>query len=121
MSQTPTDSGIRRLADLPSPQGLPVLGNLLQLSSERLHLTLEQCGDDREASLAHDARAYLQFGAGTRVGLRRQLAGIEIRLVLSMLCRNFTMELATERESIKEVLAFTMMPSAMPVRLRSRR
>jgi hypothetical protein len=50
----------------------------------------------------------------------RQLAGVEIRLVLSMLCRSFTMELATERSAIREVLAFTMMPSAMPVRLRSR-
>jgi cytochrome P450 len=81
----------------------------------------ERWGDDRNAALAHDARAYVQFGAGPRVCPGRQLAGLEIRLVLSMLCRNFTMELATERDSIKEVLAFTMMPSAMPVRLRSRR
>jgi cytochrome P450 len=81
----------------------------------------ERWCDDRDAALAHDARAYVQFGAGPRVCPGRQLAGVEIRLVLSMLCRNFTMELATERESIKEVLAFTMMPSAMPVRLRSRR
>jgi cytochrome P450 len=81
----------------------------------------ERWGDDRGAALAHDARAYVQFGAGPRVCPGRQLAGVEIQLVLSMLCRNFTMELATERESIKEVLAFTMMPSAMPVRLRSRR
>ena len=80
----------------------------------------ERWSDDRHAALAHDSRAYVQFGAGPRVCPGRQLAGVEMRLVLSMLCRNFTMELATERESIKEVMAFTMMPSAMPVRLRSR-
>ena len=80
----------------------------------------ERWSDDRHAALAHDSRAYVQFGAGPRVCPGRQLAGIEMRLVLSMLCRNFTMELATERESIREVMAFTMMPSAMPVRLRSR-
>ena len=49
-----------------------------------------------------------------------RLAGVEIRLLLSMRCHNFTMELATKRSAIREVLAFTMMPSAMPVRLRSR-
>ena len=49
-----------------------------------------------------------------------RLAGAEIWLLLSMLCRNFTMELATERSAIREVLAFTMMPNAMPARLRSR-
>jgi cytochrome P450 len=48
---------------------------------------------------------------------RGALAGIEMRLVLSMLARNFSMQLATNPESIKEVAAFTMVPSEMPVRL----
>jgi len=80
----------------------------------------ERWAAGHEAVQPHDNRAYLQFGAGPRVCPGRQLAGVEIRLVLSMLCRHFTMELATERESIREVMAFTMMPSAMPVRLQIR-
>src|SRR2546426_5796677 len=32
----------RRLRDLPAPPGLPLVGNLLSLERERLHLTLEQ-------------------------------------------------------------------------------
>lgn len=66
---------------------------------------------------AHDTRAYMQFGAGPRVCPGRHLAGVEIRLVLSMLARHFNVELAVDPGSIREVAAFTMMPSAMPMRL----
>ncbi len=68
----------------------------------------------------HDMRAYAQFGAGPRVCPGRHLAGVEIRLVLSMLARNFTMQLGVEPAAIQEVMAFTMMPSEMPVRLSPR-
>jgi cytochrome P450 len=67
----------------------------------------------------HDSKAYDQFGAGPRVCPGRYLAGVEMRLVLSMLSRNFSMELATSPGSIKEIAAFTMMPNTMPVRLES--
>jgi hypothetical protein len=39
--------------------------------------------------------------------------------VLSMLARNFSMELGTSPGSIREIAAFTMMPNTMPVRLES--
>jgi cytochrome P450 len=65
----------------------------------------------------HEARAYAQFGAGPRVCPGRYLAAVEMRLVLSMLTRNFSMELAASPDTIKEIAAFTMMPSTMPVRL----
>jgi cytochrome P450 len=67
----------------------------------------------------HDQKAYAQFGAGPRVCPGRYLAGVEMRLVLSMLSRNFSMELETSPGSIKEIAAFTMMPNTMPVRLES--
>jgi cytochrome P450 len=67
----------------------------------------------------HDPKAYAQFGAGPRVCPGRYLAAVEMRLVLSMLSRNFSMELATGPDSIKEIAAFTMMPNTMPVRLES--
>jgi cytochrome P450 len=68
----------------------------------------------------HDMRAYAQFGAGPRVCPGRHLAGVEIRLVLSMLARSFSMQLAVDPAAIREVMAFTMMPSEMPVRLAQR-
>jgi hypothetical protein len=43
---------------------------------------------------------------------------VELRLVLSMLARNFTVEPTADTASAKELLNFTMMPSAMPVRLK---
>ena len=66
----------------------------------------------------HDTRAYAQFGAGPRVCPGRHLAGVELRLVLSMLARNFSVSHAGDPADIREVMAFTMMPSAMPVRLK---
>ena len=69
---------------------------------------------------AHDSRAFLQFGAGPRVCPGRHLAGVEVRMVLAMLMRNFSIELACDPAAVREVLAFTMMPSEMPLQLRAR-
>lgn len=68
----------------------------------------------------HEGHAYVQFGAGPRVCPGRHLAGVELRLVLSMLARNFEVELACEPSRIHEVMAFTMTPNSVPVRLRRR-
>lgn len=73
-----------------------------------------------QAPGAHDPRAYVQFGAGPRVCPGRHLAGVEIRLVLAALTRHFRFELATDPASIREVMAFTMTPNLMPVRLTPR-
>jgi cytochrome P450 len=65
----------------------------------------------------HNQRAFLQFGAGPRVCPGRHLAGVEMRLVMSMLMREFRIELACKPEEVQEVLAFTCTPSKMPIRL----
>jgi cytochrome P450 len=69
---------------------------------------------------AHDTRAYVQFGAGPRVCPGRHLAGVEVRLVLAMLMAQFKVALAADPDDVREVLAFTMTPDAMPVRLQAR-
>lgn len=76
---------------------------------------------DRDDGQPHDVRAYLQFGAGPRVCPGRHLATVEMRLVLSMLMNEFTIELATDVANIQEVSAFTMVPDTMPVKLTRRR
>src|SRR3981081_2124136 len=42
MTDLVINSGVRTLSDLPSPRGLPLLGNALQLDLPRLHLILEE-------------------------------------------------------------------------------
>ncbi|CAE6899327.1 cytochrome P450 [Burkholderia sp. R-69980] len=66
---------------------------------------------------AHETRAHLQFGGGPRVCPGRHLSTVEMRLVISMLSAGFVSRLAVDMSSIREVTAFTMVPSGMPVRL----
>jgi cytochrome P450 len=42
MSTASTGPALRQVSDLPCPRGVPLLGNLLQLSPPRMHLILEQ-------------------------------------------------------------------------------
>ncbi|MBX9609130.1 MAG: cytochrome P450 [Gammaproteobacteria bacterium] len=77
----------------------------------------------REAPVAgcpHDTSAYVPFGTGPRFCPGRNLALLEIRTVLSMLCRNFDVRLAPGTPPVEEHLAFTMMPRNLTVRLTAR-
>ena len=67
--------------------------------------------------MGHDTKAYIPFGAGARFCPGKNLAMLEMKLVLSMLMRNFKVELITPANEVKEVMAFTMMPSEYQVKL----
>ena len=68
----------------------------------------------------HDRRAFLPFGGGPRLCPGRNLALLEIRAVLAMLCRNFELEPVGQGKEVREHLAFTMMPAGLKVRLKRR-
>jgi len=80
----------------------------------------ERDAPEGETRGAHDVRAYLQFGAGPRVCPGRHLATVEMRLALSMLMKEFTIELAIDPAKINEIQQFTMVPDTMPVKLTPR-
>jgi cytochrome P450 len=73
--------------------------------------------DEGLCPLGHDTKAYIPFGAGARFCPGKNLAMLEMKIVLSMLMKHFKVEITTPKEDVKEVMAFTMMPSAYRVKL----
>lgn len=69
-----------------------------------------------EAQTNHFHDASTPFGAGPRYCPGRQLAMLEIKAVMAVLARNFEMEVLGI-ETVKENLAFTLMPTEFEVRL----
>ncbi len=68
----------------------------------------------------HNMDAFLPFGSGPRFCPGKNLAMLEMKLVLSMIFKNFTVELTTPNSKIKEIMAFTLMPNKFEVSLKSR-
>ena len=68
----------------------------------------------------HTPSAFSPFGGGPRFCPGRNLAILEIRMVMSMLVKNFDIELVTDYKEVKEIMAFTMMAGGYQVRLKKR-
>jgi cytochrome P450 len=68
----------------------------------------------------HNTEAFMPFGFGPRFCPGKNLAFLEMKLVLSIIAKNFTIEMATPMDNIKEIMAFAMMPSKYEIRLKKR-
>lgn len=68
----------------------------------------------------HNTDAFTPFGGGPRYCPGRNLAILEIRMVISMLFKNFDIEMVTPHDGINEIMAFTMMSSPFKVKLSKR-
>ena len=66
------------------------------------------------------SRKVFPFGGGPRLCPGRFLALIEIKVVVSMIMRNFDLEFDTSAPPVTQVMNFFMSPSAVPVRLKLR-
>jgi len=75
---------------------------------------------ERAEDRVHNPKAFMPFGGGPRFCPGRNLALLEIRVVLAMLCRNFDVELANDGQPVEELFAFTMAPTNLRVRFRPR-
>jgi len=65
---------------------------------------------------AHNARAFVPFGAGPRFCPGRQLATVEIKTVMAMLCASFELMKDEQAQPVGEIFSFTMMPDNLFVR-----
>lgn len=68
----------------------------------------------------HSMDAYIPFGGGPRFCPGKNLALLEMKLVLAMLIKNFDVEMVTPHNDVKEIMAFTMMASDFKVLLKNR-
>ena len=68
----------------------------------------------------HNMSSFVPFGGGPRYCPGRNLAMLEIEMVLSMLFKNFEVEMINPHDEIKEIMAFTMMASDYKIRLKHR-
>jgi len=69
----------------------------------------------------HNARAFVPFGAGPRFCPGRQLALVEIKTVMAMLCQSFDVVRGESPGPVREVFSFTMMPENLRVCFRGRK
>ena len=66
------------------------------------------------------ARKLFPFGGGPRFCPGRYLALAEIKMAMSMIAKNFRVELDADAPEVKELFTFTMTPSSLPMHLVAR-
>jgi len=73
---------------------------------------------DDTADPSADAQPFLPFGSGPRFCPGRNLALLETLLIVTMACRNFTIEPHPSAGPVGERLTFAVLPTRLGVRLR---
>lgn len=68
----------------------------------------------------HSPQIMRAFGAGPRFCPGRNLALQEMKMAISMICKNFDISLAVKPEEVKEIFSFTMFPENLKVKLSQR-
>lgn len=117
-----------QVQDVLVPKGTPVLvlnghvgtqeANFAHGQEFRPERWLE-AAEHRDA--AHNAKAFMPFGAGPRFCPGRQLAMLQIKMVMAMLCRDFEVSRPKGAEPLRDAYQFTVGPTNIRAQLRPRR
>ncbi len=67
-----------------------------------------------------DQKSFLAFGAGPRFCPGRNLAFLEAKTAMTMIARNFELELDESAPAVRELLSFTMIPKGLRVWVKQR-
>ncbi len=118
------------LGDVRIPAGTRIFGTVRHDSMQSQHFPDPQMfsperwmADGHPGQIASSAkRVSMPFGAGPRMCPGRNLALLEMKMAMSMLLRNFDIERVAPAEggTVRELLAFTMAPYGLRMRLRPR-
>ena len=110
------------------PRGTPVLvlnghvgsqeGNFADAKAFRPERWLHAAAHPGEL---HNTKAFMPFGAGPRFCPGRQLAMLQIKMVIAMLCRDFEVAHPTDAAPLEDAYGFTVGPTNVAAVLRPRR
>jgi cytochrome P450 len=76
--------------------------------------------ESNPATCTHNRNASIPFGAGPRFCPGRNLAMLEIKMAMAMLCKNFSIARVETEHPVQEIFSFTMMPDKLMVKFEAR-
>jgi cytochrome P450 len=88
--------------------------------TDALHFKPERWLEFKSTRCTHNRNASLPFGAGSRACPGRNLAMLEIKMAMAMVCKNFSVSRVDAGQPVQEVFSFTMMPDNLKVKFEKR-
>jgi cytochrome P450 len=73
--------------------------------------------ETQTSNITHNRNASIPFGSGPRFCPGRNLALLEIKMAMAMLCKNFSITRVETEQPIQEIFSFTMKPDRLMIKL----
>ncbi|HZP94427.1 MAG TPA: cytochrome P450 [Burkholderiales bacterium] len=116
-----------RIRDVFVPKGTPILALSAHLGTQEENFAQPQefrperwlKGAEHHDG-AHNAKAFMPFGAAPRTCPGRQLAMLQIKMVMAMLCRDFEISAPEDASPMEDIYNFTVGPVHVYATLRPR-